>query len=600
MEKIPSSRRRKKRRGKWILLLILAALLAGGFFYWKNLKTRQTGVWTVAVFGLDSRDGKLGKGALSDVIMLCSLDRATGEARLVSVYRDTYLQIDSDGTYHKINEAYFRGGHEQAVKALEENLDLKIDDYVSLNWKAVVDTINILGGIDLEITEKEFKYINSFITETVESTGVGSVQLQSPGTQHLDGVQAVAYARLRLMDTDFQRTERQRKVLGLVVEKAKKADFAVLNNILVVVFPQLSTSVGMDDLLLLARDPGRYGIAGAAGFPFGKATANIGKKDCVIPLTLESNCVELHTFLYGETGYTPSATVKKISARIASDSGMGEAADVSAPDRNGNVGGVSSGSGATGGSGGSSGSNGGGVQDGSQNGAAGGAADGQSGGGGAGGSDTVGGAASGQTGHEAGTDNLGGDEDGSDEHAGNGFEGESSENEHMNDRSGISDGTEHTGDETGTSEESEQTNGRDGDGSVAGDGGPGGRTDETGNKSGETGDTNGGPGAGGDTGGTGNTGNGPGASTEGNAGTPGGPGGSTGDKGQQPGASSDVSVPGGTPGESSAAYGGTDDAAKGRVPGSGSLEAQSPGDARGGASTNGSGATGPGAAGPGQ
>lgn len=198
-----------------LLIFLLLAVTAYGSFLYLH---RPTGIWTVAVFGVDSRDGNT-KKALADVQMVCTLDRETGEIRLASVFRDTYLKIDSKGTYHKINEAYFKGGQKQAVDALEENLDLKIDDYAAFNWKAVAEAINVLGGIDLEITPAEFKYINGFITETVNSTGIGSTQLKQAGANHLDGVQAVAYSRLRLMDTDFQRTERQRKVIALALEK---------------------------------------------------------------------------------------------------------------------------------------------------------------------------------------------------------------------------------------------------------------------------------------------------------------------------------------------------------------------------------------------
>lgn len=138
------------------------------------------------MFGVDSRDGNLGKGALSDVEMLASINKKTGEIRLVSVFRDSYLRIsDKEDNYDKINEAYFLGGHEQAVHALESNLNLKIDDYATFNWKAVVDAINVLGGVDMEISDKEFAYINSFITETVNSTGVGSYQLEHSGMNHL-------------------------------------------------------------------------------------------------------------------------------------------------------------------------------------------------------------------------------------------------------------------------------------------------------------------------------------------------------------------------------------------------------------------------------
>lgn len=318
-------KRKKKHRFLLVEFLILLALI-GGIFYYFSGKALE-GYWTIAIFGVDSRDGNLEKGALSDVEMLCVIDRKTGEMKLVSVYRDTYLQIDEDGTFHKINEAYFKGGHKQAVSALERNLDLKIDDYATFNWKAVADTINILGGIDLEITDSEFRYINGFITETVESTGIGSVHLEHAGMNHLDGVQAVAYARLRLMDTDYNRTARQRKVIQLALEKAKTADFAVLNNILVTVLPQTSTSIGIDDLIPVARNMGNYYLGTTDGFPFSRGEAKIGKRDCVIPLTLESNVIQLHQLLYGTEDYQPSSTVKKISARIASDSGMGEVAE---------------------------------------------------------------------------------------------------------------------------------------------------------------------------------------------------------------------------------------------------------------------------------
>ncbi len=155
----------------------MALVLLAGFFILKQ-RTHQKGFWTIAVFGVDARDGRLEKGSLSDVEMICNIDKATGEIKLVSVYRDTYLKINSKETYHKINEAYFKGGHKQAVDALNENLDLNIDDYATFNWKAVADAINILGGVDLEITDSEFAYINGFITETVNSTGIGSYQLK--------------------------------------------------------------------------------------------------------------------------------------------------------------------------------------------------------------------------------------------------------------------------------------------------------------------------------------------------------------------------------------------------------------------------------------
>ncbi len=334
------ARRRRKRGLLFFELLLLCILLAGTYLFF--FKKKESKYWTVAVFGVDSRDGGLEKDTHSDVEMVCVVNRETGEIRIVSIFRDTYLQVNEDGKYHKINQAYFDGGHKQAVDALNRNLDLQIDDYATFNWKAVAQAINILGGIDLEVSDSEFRYINGFITETVNYTGIGSYQLEHAGMQHLDGVQSVAYARLRLMDTDYHRTARQRLVLSLAMEKAKQADFKTLTAVVGAVFPQISTSIGVDDLISLAKNVKKYHVGETGGFPFSRGEADVGKKDCVVPMTLESNVIQLHQFLYDDMEYQPSATVRQISAKIASDSGLGQVAE-NAPDAK--VGGGSSSSG---------------------------------------------------------------------------------------------------------------------------------------------------------------------------------------------------------------------------------------------------------------
>ena len=286
--------RRKKKRKIWFILLesvmLIGILCFAGYSYissrldlmqrlpWnpdeiKNVEISEekqeqmSGYWTIAVFGVDSRNSSVGKGNNSDVNILCNIDQGTGEIRLVSVYRDSYLNISDKNTYNKINAAYMQGGPEQVVKALNRNLDIDIDDYATFNWKAVADAINILGGIDVEITKSEFYYINAFISETVKATGVASTQLKSAGMNHLDGVQAVAYGRLRLMDTDYARTERQRKVISLAFEKMKKADWATINNIVQTVFPQVATSIEINDLLKIGRNITRYHLTETTGFP---------------------------------------------------------------------------------------------------------------------------------------------------------------------------------------------------------------------------------------------------------------------------------------------------------------------------------------------
>ncbi len=287
-------------------------------------KKEMEGYWNIAVFGVDSRGSSVvERGINSDVIMVVSINKDTGDIKIVSVFRDTYLNISDKNSYNKINQAYAIGGPEQALAALNKNLDLNIQHYVAFNWKAVADGINILGGVDnIPISKAELYYINAYITETVKVTKIGSVQLTHTGEQHLDGVQAVAYGRLRYMDNDFARTERQRNILKAAFAKAKTAGFSVLNNIMVVCFPQVATNIDFGEAIDMAQHITQYNIADTGGFPWSRGDANIGSKgDCVVPTTLESNVVKLHEFLFGDTNYTPSSAVLSISDKIKSDSG---------------------------------------------------------------------------------------------------------------------------------------------------------------------------------------------------------------------------------------------------------------------------------------
>ena len=280
------------------------------------------GYRNIAVFGVDSRDSSVGRGNRSDVIIICSIDQSNGEIKLVSVYRDTYLDVGKN-SFQKATHAYSYGGPARAVKMLNDSLDLNITDYITFNWKAVATAVNILGGVDIDITPAEFKYINSYITETVKGTGIGSVQLKAPGMQHLDGVQAVAYARLRYMDTDYQRTERQRKVVELAFEKAKKADPKTLNDLLGNVLSMVATNLTWQDGLDVINDIGKYKLVDTQGFPFDKDDMTKGTKGfIVVPIDLESNVVQLHSYLFKDENYEASAKVKAYSERISEDTGF--------------------------------------------------------------------------------------------------------------------------------------------------------------------------------------------------------------------------------------------------------------------------------------
>ena len=276
------------------------------------------GYTNVALFGVDSRDGNLGEGNRTDCIIVASLNNETKEIKLVSVYRDTLLDL-SEGTYQKCNAAYSYGGPVLAINMLNMNLDLDIQDYVTVDFGAIADAIDLLGGVEIEVTEEELPYINQYIPETASSAGKSANYLQSPGLQTLDGTQATTYARIRsTAGGDFTRTERQRLVVEKMFEKAKSADLGTLNAIIDRVFPQVSTSFTLQEILKYATAYSEYTLTGNIGFPQDKYTDMLsGVGSVVIPDDLVSNVTKLHEFLFGTIGYTPSSTVQKVSGNIA-------------------------------------------------------------------------------------------------------------------------------------------------------------------------------------------------------------------------------------------------------------------------------------------
>ena len=276
------------------------------------------GFTNVALFGVDSRDGDLGEGNRTDCIIVASLNNKTKEIKMVSVYRDTLLDL-SEGTYQKCNAAYRYGGPVLAINMLNMNLDLDIQDYVTVDFGAIADAVDLLGGIEIEVTEEELPYINQYIPETATSAGKAANLLQSAGLQKLDGTQATTYARIRsTAGGDFTRTERQRLVIEKMFEKAKMADIGTLNAIIDKVFPQVSTSFTLPEILKYASAYSEYKLTGNMGFPEDKYTDMLSEiGSVVVPDDLTSNVAKLHEFLFGTVGYSPSSTVQTVSANIA-------------------------------------------------------------------------------------------------------------------------------------------------------------------------------------------------------------------------------------------------------------------------------------------
>lgn len=283
-----------------------------------EVETTGTGYLNVALFGLDTRAGNVEEGERSDTIIIASMNRETKEVKLCSVYRDTLMQL-SDGSYNKANSGYAIGGPEEAVAMLNKNLDMDIQHYVTVDFNALVDVIDALGGVELDLTEEEVYWTNGYCTETSRVTGKITTELTTPGLQTLDGVQATSYCRIRYTTgDDFKRAERQRTVLEQIVKKAQRADISTINKIIDKVFPKVSTNFSLTEILAYAKDAFNYKLTEMNGFPFDKSTASLsGVGSSVIPETMESNVLQLHQFFFGTAAsYSPSSMVSSISTEI--------------------------------------------------------------------------------------------------------------------------------------------------------------------------------------------------------------------------------------------------------------------------------------------
>ncbi|WP_066890563.1 LCP family protein [Clostridium nigeriense] len=202
----------------------------------------------IALFGVDATDGEAGR---SDSIMVATLDPVHNKLKLTSIMRDSYVNIDGYGD-DKINHAYAYGGPELAIKTINENFGLNIQEFVSVNFSSLPIIINILGGVDIEITNEELEYINSYINDINKKDGTNSPHITSAGVQHLDGTQALAYSRIRYTSGgDYKRTERQRTVLAALFNKITSTSIASYNSLLNEVLPYVQTNLNAGDILSL-------------------------------------------------------------------------------------------------------------------------------------------------------------------------------------------------------------------------------------------------------------------------------------------------------------------------------------------------------------
>lgn len=274
------------------------------------------GYWNIAIFGVDSRTNDLLKNTRSDSIIIASMDKKTKKVKLVSVYRDTLSDIEGVG-YAKINAAYANGGPQLAISTLNRMLDLDIKDFITVNFSAVTQLVNLIDGVEITIEKDELKALNTNIKDCNKLNKTKSPLIKKAGTYNLDGTQALAYSRIRKTSgSDYRRTQRQRTVLMAVLKKAKSSSLTTLYSIIDTMLPQVATDLTTSDILSLTMDVFSCDIVEDSGFPFEKEAATVNGASVVVPKDLEQNVIKLHQMLFTSEQYSPSATVKQISKEI--------------------------------------------------------------------------------------------------------------------------------------------------------------------------------------------------------------------------------------------------------------------------------------------
>ena len=323
-----------------VVVIALAGVLIAGWGYIRSLidKTQKVdidvsqlevnedlkGYRNIALFGIDSRASNVeqaySEGNRSDCIIIASINQETNDVKLISVYRDSYLKINNKSgneIIDKVTHAYAYGGAQNAIAALNRNLDLNIKEFLAANFDAVSEAIDALGGVDIEITSAELKYINGYIDEVNKVTGKNASHVTKTGKQTLSGVQATAYGRIRYTaGGDYKRTERMRDVLQEMINKAKKRSIPQLIDLANKILPLISTNLSTDDVIGLAPLVTKMNVSNSIGWPYTVAGATIDGVWYGVPTNLEQDVSQLYYNLFGIENYEPSQTVKDISNEI--------------------------------------------------------------------------------------------------------------------------------------------------------------------------------------------------------------------------------------------------------------------------------------------
>lgn len=323
-----------------VLLIILVILFTSVYIFMKNKLGKMNyvelneeelginqeideslkGIRNIVLLGVDSRNMDNIKGSRTDSIIIVSINEDTKEVNLISIYRDTYMDIEGYGL-DKITHAHAYGGPALTINTLNRNLDLNIKEFATVNFKVVAELIDEMGGIEIDVKESEISEMNKYISDTSKNTGIESSKITKSGLQTLDGVQAVTYSRIRKnTGGDEKRSERMRTVLVKVYEKAKKMNIGEINDIANEILPNIQTNISSDEILGLIPQMATYKIKESTGWPYENKGIRLDRWYGV-PVTLSSNVTKLHKEVLNQEDYTPSETVEAINSAIIKKTG---------------------------------------------------------------------------------------------------------------------------------------------------------------------------------------------------------------------------------------------------------------------------------------
>jgi LCP family protein required for cell wall assembly len=268
-------KRKRKRRVITSILVILIVIIAAGVTYGfltlgkikkadlttdkdklginKQVEDKITDdkkkIKNIILLGIDQFEGDVGR---SDAMIIATVDPVHNKLKLTSLMRDTYVNIPGHG-YDKLTHAFAYGKEELAIKTINQNFGLNITDFVKVNFNNMEDIIDAVGGLDIEVRSDELENMNEHIRHLSSNKGITPKQITSPGMKHLNGLQALAYTRIRYTNGgDYERTERHRKVLTLLFDKVMGSGATKLPGMVNKLLPYAQTSLSNGDIIGLA------------------------------------------------------------------------------------------------------------------------------------------------------------------------------------------------------------------------------------------------------------------------------------------------------------------------------------------------------------